>query len=125
MRYIVATVLLSLSSMQLGHADEKKAVPIDAAKLVAKWELEKTTADSLPKGTIVEFTKDTMVLTIELNGKQHELKGKYTVQGDKLRVTLRIGETEGKEQIDTIKALTDDKLILAVDKGELEFVKKK
>lgn len=107
------------------RADDKK---VDPAKLLGKWELTKSESGNAPKGAIVEFKKDNkLTITVDLNGKPLELTGTYKVDGDKLTVTIKAPDG-GKDDsdTDTIKSLTDDKLILIdKDKKETELTRKK
>lgn len=99
---------------------------VDAAKLVGMWELTKSADENAPKGATVEFTKDNKVtIAFNANGKEVKLEGTYKVDGDKLTVKLSLAGKDN-EDTDTIKSLTDDKLVL-VDKQskENEFTKKK
>lgn len=125
MKSLVALCVSALLFAGSSFADEKK---IDDKKIVGKWELTKSSDEGAPKGAIVEFTKDgKLTITIDFNGKKIELGGKYTVKGDKLTVTV-VGPDggEGKEQTDSIKELTDDKLVIEDSKKkETEFKKKK
>ena len=106
-------------------AEDKK---VDAAKLVGKWELTKSESGNAPKGAIVEFTKDNKLsITIDVGGKKVELTGTYKVDGNKLTVTIK-NPDGGKDEsdTDTIKSLTDEKIVLVdKDKKETEFMKKK
>ena len=106
-------------------AQDKK---VDAGKLVGKWELTRSTDESAPKGAVVEFAKDNkLAITLDFGGKKLELTGTYKVEADK--ITVRIKSPDGgkdEEDTDTIKELTDEKMVL-VDKNnkETEFAKKK
>ena len=108
----------------IAGAQDKK---IDPAKFVGKWEVTKSEVPNLT-GSTVEFTKDgklTVMATIE--GKKEEFIGTYTVDGDKLKVTLK-PKDGGKENTDTdtIKSVTDDKIVLVdKEKKETELTKKK
>jgi uncharacterized protein (TIGR03066 family) len=115
------------------RADEKdkekdKDKKVDAAKLVGKWELTKSEAENAPKGAIVEFTKDNkLTITVDVGDKKVELTGSYKVDGDKL--TVKIKPPDGgkeEEDTDTIKSLTDEKVVLVDKNGKTtELTKKK
>ncbi len=122
MKGILAAVAAALVFVGTSSAADK----VDAAKLVGKWELAKSSDESAPKGATVEFTKDNKVtIEFKLNDKDVKLEGTYKVEGDKLTVKLSLNGKENEDS-DTIKELTDDKLLL-VDKmnKENEFKKKK
>lgn len=101
-------------------ADKKPA--ISQAMLVGTWE-------SKPKeGTIsIEFTKDGKInatMTPE-GGKALEMKGSYTLTGDKLATVLSFMGKEKKETL-TIESLTATKMVTVDEKGKKdEFTKKK
>ena len=124
MRGILAACAAAVLVVGGGRAADK----IDPAKLVGKWEITKTEDETAPKGAVVEFTKDKKVtLTIDAGGKKVELGGTYKVDADKLTVTFKAPDS-GKESsdTDTIKSLTDDKLVLVDNKGKAtEFARKK
>jgi uncharacterized protein (TIGR03066 family) len=100
---------------------------VDAAKLVGKWELTKSSDPMAPKDAVVEFTKDNKVtITFKFNDKDFTLHGTYKVDGDKLTVKVSVEGGKDNEDTDTIKTLTDDMLVLIdKDKKENEFKKKK
>jgi uncharacterized protein (TIGR03066 family) len=109
-------------------ADEKKDAKFDAAKLVGKWEMVKSDEQTAPKGALVEFTKDGKVtLTLDAGGKKFEMGGTYKLAGDKLTVKFKPPDGgEEKEDTDTVKSLTDDKLVLVDKQGKTtEMAKKK
>ena len=104
------------------RADEK-----DYAKhIVGKWELTKVEEGGLPQGTIIEFTKDGKVMTkVKKDDKDFPLEGTYKVDGDKLMVTLKIGEDEQKQTISILK-LTESEMQVKNEQGdESELTKKK
>jgi uncharacterized protein (TIGR03066 family) len=94
-------------------ADDKKAVPIDAKKLIGKWcpkeeavfTVELTTDG---KATLVAMTSD---------GKVREAKGTYKVDGNRLTTTVKAGDDEQTHTF-TISKLTDTELVATDDKGK-------
>jgi uncharacterized protein (TIGR03066 family) len=123
-----AAVLVGVVAAQDKKDPKKDDKKVDAAKLLGRWELTRSTLDPRPKSAIVEFTKDNKVTVAVTagNGKEDKYTGTYKVNGDKLTVKLTIpGETD-QEDTDTIQTLTDEKLLLIdKDKKETEFAKKK
>src|SRR6478672_10289801 len=84
-----------------------------ADKVDGKWELTKSSDETAPKGAMVEFTKDNKVtITFDANGKEVKLEGTYKVDGEKLTVKLSLPGGKDNEDTDTIKMLTDEKLVL-------------
>ena len=74
MKGILAAVAAALLFVGATPAADK----VDAAKLVGKWELTKSSDESAPKGAMVEFTKDNKVtITFDANGKEVKLEGTY------------------------------------------------
>jgi uncharacterized protein (TIGR03066 family) len=125
MKRFLAVIAAAIVCVGVSSADDKK---IDPAKLVGKWEVTKSDSEAELKGAIVDFMKDGKVtVTMEAAGKKLVFTGTYAVDADKLKVTLKNPE-DGKESsdADTIKALTDDKIVLVdKDKKETELTKKK
>lgn len=124
MRGILAACAAAVLVVGAASADDKK---FDGAKLVGKWELTKSTDETAPKGATVEFTKDNKVtVTLDFGGKKLELMGTHKLEGDKLTVTMKTPDGKEETDTDTIKELTDDKMIL-IDKNkkETEFTRKK
>jgi uncharacterized protein (TIGR03066 family) len=125
MKSILAACAAAVLVLGGASAQDKK---IEADKLVGKWELTKSTDENAPKGATVEFTKDNkLTVTIDVGGKKLELMGSYKVDGDK--ITVKIKSPDGgkeEEDTDTIKELSDDKMVL-IDKNkkETEFAKVK
>lgn len=130
MKSFLATFTVAILVLSGSAAQEKKAEPtkVDATKLVGKWELTKSTEKDAPLGAIVVFEKDGKVsLTAKIDGKEQKFSGTYEVKGDKLIATINPPDgSKGEAQTDTIKSLTDDKVVLVDKDGqETELTKKK
>ena len=97
-----------------------------AKKIVGKWELTKVEEGGLPKGTVVEFTKDGKVkLVMKKDDKDATLEGTYKVEGDTFSVTMKVGDDEHTQKI-TILKLTDTELHTKNQEGKMaELTKKK
>ena len=126
MKGILAAFAIVVALGTTTAEDKKDDKKIDAAKLVGKWEVTKAAEGGAPKGTIVELTKDgKLIVTAEIAGEKKEFKGTYKVDGDKLKTEIDIEGTTQKDE-DTIKTLTDDKLVIVDKDGkENEMTKKK
>jgi|GEM_PF-2445731 len=101
------------------------AEKFDEAKLIGSWSMTKS--KELPEGTkaTVAFGKDKSAnATIEIMGMKIEIKGTWKIDGDKLIITSKEGDTE-KVDTDTIVKLTDDVFITKDNKSgdETEFKK--
>jgi uncharacterized protein (TIGR03066 family) len=98
-------------------ADDKKADPIDAKKLVGKWE-PKDKKEGM--STVIEFTKDGKVnITLSGKGKDITVSGTYKVDGSKVTTVLSFG---GKDETEThtVTKLTDTELVSKDEKGREE-----
>jgi uncharacterized protein (TIGR03066 family) len=90
-------------------------------KIVGVWEVVKSV--EVPAGSVMEFAKDGKVtVTVQIQGRPIKSEANYAIEGDK--VTILSKNREGKEMkhVDTIKTLTDSKLILTSPAGnDIEF----
>ena len=104
------------------RADEKK----DNAKLIqGKWEVVAAHEGGPPKGGTVEFTKDgKLKISGEQNGMKMEFGGTYKVNGDKLVLTFKIGDSEQAVTI-TIDKLNEKTCITSSEHGKVELKRKK
>lgn len=85
-------------------ADDKKPDPIDAKKLIGKWERKEG------KAFAIEFKADGKVTSV-VEGSEGVREGTYTVTGDRLTAALKYGDTEDRIN-STIVSLTDTELVL-------------
>ena len=108
-------------SVQEARAGKKKAT--NAEKIIGIWEAVK---GDLPPGATIEFTKaGQAIATIPVEkGKSLTMKATYKVEGNKLTVKHKIGEKEQSET-DTIKTLTEKKLVIEDKKGKTVELKRK
>jgi uncharacterized protein (TIGR03066 family) len=113
-----------------GAKDDGKKPATNEEKLVGTWEMTK--AKQLQPGTkvTIEFTKDgKMLITAKVKSKDKEetfpSEGTYKVEGDTVKSTAK--GPDGKENKETmkIKTITDTKLIVEDEKGEIEEFTKK
>jgi uncharacterized protein (TIGR03066 family) len=91
-------------------------------KIVGTWEAVK---GDLPKGSTVEFTKDSKLkLTVVVDKNKVVVDGTYTVDGDNLKLTMK--GPDGKEQKETlvIQKLTATDLVTKDEKGKLDEFKR-
>jgi uncharacterized protein (TIGR03066 family) len=86
-------------------ADDKKADPIDAQKLVGKWEAKDKKADG---GMVLEFTKDGKLISVATAfGIEAKVEGTYRADGTKLTLTWKPGDKD----VRTISKLTGTELV--------------
>lgn len=94
-------------------------------KIVGTWEITKAEGE-MPVGATVEFTKDgKMKVTAEAAGMKISLDGTYSVDGDKLAVTMKGPDGKEKKETDTITKLTDKEMELKDPQGKTATFKKK
>src|SRR5262245_61884335 len=123
MRVLVAGVVVCL--LAGGALAEDKAEKGDNAKLiVGKWEVTKS--EGLPKGSVVEFTKDgKLKVTVKRDEGDVDVEGTYKVEGDKFKITLKQGDNETMQTI-AIKKLTKTDLHTENENGNsTELTRKK
>jgi uncharacterized protein (TIGR03066 family) len=90
-------------------ADEK----IDEKKLLGKWEHKE-------KKFVIEFLKDGKVTLVgDRDGTEFKGEGTYKVDGNKLMLTIKIGDDEAK-MTRTVSKLTDTELTSKDDKDGKE-----
>lgn len=92
-------------------------------KLVGQWQFTKGDA---PPGAVLEFTADgKFAMRFDLKGKQLEMKGTYTLQGDKLTTTVSLPLVKkSKSEEHTILKLTDTELHTKDEKGQVDELKR-
>ena len=115
----VALCLLGSSAA----ADEKKA---DNAKLaVGTWAVTKSHEGGPPKGGVVEFTKDGKIkVSGEQDGMKMSFEGTYKIDGNKLVLTFKIGDSE--QPVDLTIDKLDAKTFATTSKnGKVELTRKK
>jgi uncharacterized protein (TIGR03066 family) len=114
---------VSLCLLGSAAADDKKA---DNAKLaVGTWEVIKTHEGGPPKGGVVEFTKDGKIkVSGEQDGMKQMFDGTYKIDGNKLVLTFKIGDSE--QAVDLTIDKLDDKTFATTSKaGKVELTRKK
>lgn len=115
----LAVALFALSAV--APADDKKDDPkSDEKLLVGKWKLVKLNGDDLPAGTeiVLEVQKDgKFKLTATQNLEKDVNSGTWKLAEKKITLEFTEGSRTGQKQTDTVKELTEKKLIL-LDRGE-------
>ena len=118
--FLSAVVVLAFAGIVT--AEEKKDEKIDAKKLIGKWEQVKEKKDD--PAEVVEFAENgVLLLHPPAGGKGEPLKGTYKLDGNKLEVTIKLGDETIKETM-TISKLTDDELVGKDSKGKEETMKR-
>ena len=119
--------LLSLATMVCvltvgARAEDKTEKPDNAKLIVGKWEVTKADKE-MPVGAVIEFGKDgTMKITAKTGGKEQSVDAVYKVEGDQVQFTLKLPDREEKKEPLTIKKLSEEELVLDMEKGRsVEF----
>jgi uncharacterized protein (TIGR03066 family) len=114
MRTILGCALVLAMAVTAATAADDK---IDAAKLVGKWEPKDAKKDTK---LVLEFTKDgKLSVTTDVEGKEYKVAGTYALDGNKLAMSLKVGEMEVKETVTVLK-LTDDEMVGEQKNGKKE-----
>lgn len=125
----IVSLFLALSSTTAADdkKDDSKKDMANAEKLVGTWKMV-ANSQGTPEGVtfFVEFTKDgKMILRIVPKDKDQEtttLKGTYTLAKDKIDYKMDDGSGGTKQEMLTIKKLTNDELVvLDPDEVKEEF----
>lgn len=126
MRRTVSCLLVMCVAAAAAPADDPKDKS-NAEKAVGQWKLV-ASSNGLPDGVtfVVCFTKDgVMTLRVEqAGGGAMTLKGKYKVEKDKIDYSLDDGMGGTKQEVLTIKKLTDDELVTVDPDGVKEEFKR-
>jgi uncharacterized protein (TIGR03066 family) len=100
----------------------------DVAKLiVGTWEATKPDPGTLPKGALVEFTKDGKLTATgkDKDGKEMKHEGTYKVTGDTLSITVKRGDEERTHTM-TITKISDKEMTTKDPDGKIvELTRKK
>ena len=106
MRTLLACTLAIVVHGGPAWAEDTKVEKIDTAKLVGRWDAQNT-----KNGLVIEFTKDGKTKSVFMSspGKQIQVEGTYTVEGNKLITVVKSGDQEAKETL-TVSKLTDTEL---------------
>lgn len=110
------------ASTQADKKEEKK----DTAKLLGgSWEVVKAAPGTLPVGSLMEFGKEgKLKLSVTAEGKEHQLDGTYKVDGNKIALTVKIGDAEKKQML-TIKKISQSDLSFEDEDGKSAELKRK
>jgi uncharacterized protein (TIGR03066 family) len=122
MRPLAACLVVAFAAAVSAQDKEKG----NAEKLVGTWQLVKSDQD-VPDGVkfFVELAADNkMTVRVEMGKESLVMKGKYKVDGNKIDYTLTTPDGGKKQEILTIKKLTDDELITVDPEGIKETFKR-
>ena len=106
-------------------SDDKKDDPkADEKKLVGKWKLLKTSQGDLPEGLklVFEAQKDGKFKLTMTTGEEKDVNtGTWKLDGKKVTFEFTEGRRKGMKQTDTIKELTEKKLVLVDENDTTEY----
>jgi uncharacterized protein (TIGR03066 family) len=121
---LLACFAAGLVGYAASAADDKAS---NKEKIVGTWSLVKADSPNTPPpGTLVEFLKDgKLKITVTVGEKKLTLDGKYSVEGDTLKTTVKTPDGQESSDTDTITKLTDKELSLKDKKGQKTEFKKK
>ncbi len=121
---VAALVGALLALSPAAPADEKKDDPkSDQKLLVGTWKLVKTSQGDLPEGLeiVFEVQKDgKFKLTVTQNGEKDVNSRTWKLDQKKLKIAFTEGTRKGMEETDTIKELTEKKLVNEDENGVTE-----
>ncbi|MBY0514774.1 MAG: lipocalin family protein [Gemmataceae bacterium] len=126
MRPLAACLVLALAAAASAQDDPKDKST--AEKLVGTWQLVESDED-IPEGVTftVELTADnkiTIRATMKGSDEALVLKGKYKVDGNKIDYSVTTPDGGKKQEVLTIKKLTDDELVTVDPEGVKEQFKR-
>jgi uncharacterized protein (TIGR03066 family) len=99
--------------------------PDYAKMMVGKWTVSKADADTVPPGTVIEFTADgKMKVAGKKDDKEMSFEGTYKVEGDKFTFTMKVGDMERMETI-TIVNITKTEMHTKNKDGKVVELTKK
>lgn len=117
--HIMRSILgFAIAALCLGaglSADDKKADPIDAKKLIGKWESKEFKEQGVSK--VAVFAKDGKAVFVDsVKGRETKAEGTYKVEGGKLIVTLKVNDKEHKFTT-LLSKLNGDEMVGTDEKG--------
>ncbi len=120
-RFVCGTGLAVAAALGgLAFAQDKDS-PIDPAKLIGRWEPKESKKDAT---TVVEFARGgKFALETGVGGKTETWEGTYVVTGQKLKISVKLGEKSIAEELVILK-LTTDELDTEDSRGKKESLKR-
>lgn len=104
----LATVVLTVGLGGFAGAQDEK---IDGKLLIGKW----TPEEKKDKQFVVEFAKGGKLSVTA--GEAFKLEGTYKLEGNKLTMTIKLGDDE-KTKVRTVYSLTKDKMVSSDEGGK-------
>ncbi len=109
---VAALLVLSLPTA----ADDKKEDPkADEKLIVGKWKLTKVSPGELPEGLeiVLDVKKDgKFTITSTSGGEKDVNEATWKLESKKFSMEFTEGSRKGNKQTDTVKELTEKKLVL-------------
>ena len=119
MRAVFGTAVAVVIAAGLSAADND--TPVEAKKLVGKWEPKEQKKD---QKVMLEFTKGgKLTISTAADGKTTAYTGTYKVSGNKMSIAMTIKGEEVKQEVTVLK-LTDDELDTEDAKGKKDMLRR-
>jgi uncharacterized protein (TIGR03066 family) len=115
MRAILGCGLAVVLAVTAGVSADDKTEKVDGKKLIGKWE-PKPDDGKKAENFVIEFAKEGKV-SFTAGGGAIKADGTYKLDGNKLLLTLKLGDME-KSMTRTISKLTDTELVSKDEKGK-------
>jgi uncharacterized protein (TIGR03066 family) len=114
---VAALLTLSLAALAQDRKDDPNP---SEKKLLGKWKLAKIDPGDLPDGQeiVLEMEKGKFKIIVTQGDLKDVNEGKWKLDGKKVAIEFTEGSRKGMKQTDTVKELTEKKLIL-VDEREI------
>jgi len=121
MRAVLGTAAAVVIAVAAGGPAADNDTPIDAKKLVGKWEPKEQQKD---QKVMLEFTKDgKLTISTAADGKTTAYTGTYKVSGNKMSIAIKIKGEEVKQEV-TVLRLTDGELETEDAKGKKDVLRR-
>jgi uncharacterized protein (TIGR03066 family) len=121
----VATLLGALLALTLASpAQDKKDDPqADAKKLLGKWKLTKIEPGELPEGQsiVLEVEKGKFKIIVTQGDVKDINEGTWKFDAKKIAIEFTEGSRKGMKQTDTVKEVTEKKLVLVDEREMTEY----
>jgi len=121
LKWLAAVAVVGLAAAGAGAEDK----PDYAKMMVGKWTVTKADAETVPPGTVIEFTADgKMKVTGKKDDTEMSFEGTYKVEGDAFTFAMKVGDMEHKDTI-TITKITKTEMHTKNKDGKVVELTKK
>jgi len=123
MRVAVLFGVLLTVSLVVAADDKKEDPKSDEKLLVGKWKLVKISPGELPEGVeiVIDIQKEgKFKITATAGGEKDVNEATWKLDKKKFSMEFTEGSRKGNKQTDTVKELTEKKLVLVDEKDNTE-----